>query len=250
MNRISERHSVEAAFFDEHARHDNKDFYSFGALRSADEYLWESLGDVGNKRILEIGCGDGSTSVRLAKAGALVTCIDISGEMIELTKRKASENSLVHRIHAIRMGGEDIDLLDHSFDIIYGHSVLHHLNLEIAVPKMIRILAPKGRAIFLEPLSHNPLLKAFRFLTPHRRTSTEQPLTLSQIEAIASQFTSYDHKEFYLLSLLSFVWYYGVKSQPLFQGMMSFLERWDRHFFSLFPSARKWAWVTVLRFLK
>ena len=53
------------------------------------------------------------------------------------------------------------------FDAVLGKQILHHLDLGVAIPEIVRVLRPGGRAVFLEPLIHNPLLEGYRRLTPH-----------------------------------------------------------------------------------
>ena len=244
------RHKIEEQFHDTKARVGVDDFYRFGALTTADNMLWSWLGDLQGKRLLEIGCGDGSATVRFAKAGALVTAIDISSGMVDLTKKVAVENGVGDRVLAYHKGGEDIDFPEETFDIVYGHSVLHHLNLNKAVPLFVSILKPNGIAAFLEPLEHNPILNFFRFLTPHRRTPTEKPLTFDQLNGIAQKFSLWEHKEFYLFSLVAFFWYYIIRNRSLFQFTLRKLAGVDSYVFRTFPFVRKYAWVVVVRYTK
>lgn len=249
-NDLADRHRIEEQFHDVKAVEGVDDFYGYGALALADEFLFRSLGDLRGKRLLEIGCGDGGGTVRFARAGARVTAIDISGEMVELTKRVAREQGVSEAVEALKMGGEDIDFPPGSFDVIYGHSILHHLNLSIAGPRIARALAPGGIGAFLEPLDYNPVLNLFRKLTPQRRTPTEKPVRWEQLEAVAEEFSQWKHDEFYLFSLAAFVWYYGVRNRLLFRTTQSALARLDRAVFRVFPGFRKHAWVTVVRFEK
>lgn len=69
------------------------------------------------KRVLDIGCGDGRLSVRLARLGALVDGIDPDRELI----RKARESlpkGLASQVH-YRVGeAEQLRLPDESFDVV------------------------------------------------------------------------------------------------------------------------------------
>jgi len=47
-------------------------------------YTLEALGDLQAKHVLDVGCGSGRYAVELARAGARVTGIDFSPEMIEM----------------------------------------------------------------------------------------------------------------------------------------------------------------------
>jgi len=247
---LEQRHRIEEEFHDQKAREGQEDFYSFGALAAADSFALAALGDLHDRRLLEIGCGDGTTSVRFAKAGAWVTSIDISGEMIQLLREKAIREGVREKITAIHVGGETLDFPDESFDLIYGHSILHHLDLARVGSKLAGMLRAGGKAVFLEPLDYNPFLKLFRLLTPARRTPTEKPLTFRDISALAAHFSSWEHEEFYLFSLMAFFWYYGYRSETLFRRTQQALLRLDQAAFTTIPALRRQAWVTVLELRK
>jgi ubiquinone/menaquinone biosynthesis C-methylase UbiE len=55
------------------------------------ETLEKLLGDVNGKRVLEIGCGDGTTAIRLAQRGATVIAVDPSGEAIAAARAAATQ---------------------------------------------------------------------------------------------------------------------------------------------------------------
>jgi SAM-dependent methyltransferase len=48
-------------------------------------------------------------------------------------------------------------------------AVLHHLDLEVALGEVRRVLKKGGLAVFSEPLAHNPLVRLFRAVTPFAR---------------------------------------------------------------------------------
>ncbi len=250
LSGLSHRHKIEEEFHDIKAREGVHDFYEYGALSLADSFLWSSLGDLRGKRLLEIGCGDGEGTLRFARAGALVTGIDISGGMVELTRKKVDDAGVGERVITIQMGGEDLDFPEGHFDLVYGHSILHHLNLDVAAPRIARILKVGGMGAFLEPLNYNPVLNAFRYMTPQRRTATERPLEFVQIKDMAKHFDSWEHREFYLFSLVAFFWYYVIKSKRIFQRTLETLAGFDRFVFTSIPYFRKYAWVTVVQYTK
>lgn len=242
-----ERYIIEEQFHDTKALEGVNDFYKFGALEIADLFLWSWMGDLQGKHVLEIGCGDGGSTVRFARMGANVSCIDISGEMVELTKKRANECGVSSKVNARKMTGEQLDFPDQQFDIIYGHSVLHHLDLQLAKQHLARVLKPNGFGIFLEPLNYNPILNLFRVFTPHRRTPTEKPLTFRQIKFLADSFSRWEHKEFHLISLIAFFWYYVLRNRNLFNATFKILTPVDRLLFKVFPPLSKLAWVTIVK---
>jgi SAM-dependent methyltransferase len=247
---IETRHAIEETFHDAKAAQRLSDFYLLNPLEIADAFSVAQLGNVTGKHLLEIGCGDGRLCLQFARAGARVTGIDISLEMVELTRNAATRADVSDRVEAVRMSGEDLSLPDESVDLIYGHSILHHLNLEIAGRHLSRVLRVGGVAVFLEPLDDNPILKAFRFWTPRRRTPTERPLKFRQLESIAMHFGAWEHTEFYLVSLCAFLWYYGYRSERSFKKAMTILQPLDRMCFRRIPFLRRYAWVSVIMFKK
>ena len=51
-----------------------------------------ALGDISGKRILDIGCGAGTTSVAMAKAGATVVGVDISEELLAEARARDTDS--------------------------------------------------------------------------------------------------------------------------------------------------------------
>ena len=58
------------------------------------DLLDEAAGGIAGKRVLDIGCGTGLLSVKLAKQGAQVTGIDLSADMLAVAEQRARALSL------------------------------------------------------------------------------------------------------------------------------------------------------------
>ncbi|WP_342505250.1 class I SAM-dependent methyltransferase [Sporosarcina sp. FSL K6-2383] len=58
------------------------------------DLLDEAAGGIAGKRVLDIGCGTGLLSVKLAKQGAQVTGIDLSADMLAVAEQRAGALSL------------------------------------------------------------------------------------------------------------------------------------------------------------
>ena len=167
---------------------------AIGAFNRSDEV--HGLYDPAGKRILDYGCGEGRFAFHLLSQGAThVTGIDISEARIEAAKAKAEELGLSSQVHFTTADAHGTGLPAASFDLIIGSDILHHLDLRAAVEELRRMLVPGGRAIFVEPLAHHPLLKLGRRLTPGARTSDEHPLTEDDWAMCTEVFPDFVHEE-------------------------------------------------------
>lgn len=144
------------------------------------------LQDVEGQRVLDFGCGRGERSVALLERGAEVWGIDISPNYI--AEAEARARAAGHPDAAFHFTAADAHALPYpeaQFDLVVGEGILHHLDLQVALAEVHRVLKPGGRALFCEPLLDNPLLKLFRRVTPAARTEDERPLDTADLAAIA-----------------------------------------------------------------
>ena len=99
-----------------------------------------------DKKVLEIGVGDGIDHLELAKAGAILTGIDITPKSIELTKKNLELHG--YKSNLLIADAENLPFEDDSFDVIYSFGVLHHVpNTQKAIDEIYRVLKPKGKAV-------------------------------------------------------------------------------------------------------
>jgi len=114
--------------------------------------LFVNVGKISQKDIvLEIGCGTGLFTRKVHDfTNANITAIDISEELLEIAKSKSNVAKYII--------GDAMNLSfdDNSFDVVFGSSVLHHLEMERAMNEIFRVLKPGGRIIFAEPNMVNP----------------------------------------------------------------------------------------------
>jgi 2-polyprenyl-3-methyl-5-hydroxy-6-metoxy-1,4-benzoquinol methylase len=103
-------------------------------------------------KVLELGCGTGYFTQELAKTGAAITAIDISPDLLELARGNVPAPNVtfaVENAYATRFG-------DGWFDTVVGISVLHHLDIELGLAEIARVLKPAGTICFSEPNMLNP----------------------------------------------------------------------------------------------
>lgn len=115
--------------------------------------LREWLQPPAGTRVLELGCGVGRWSRRLARAGARVTGIDLSPAMIAEATRRAMADGVGDRCEFIE--GDTAELaLGRRFDRIFCVTVLQHIvdpeRLHAALCRMRTHLAEDGRLILLD----------------------------------------------------------------------------------------------------
>jgi len=228
-------------------------------------YALSLLGDLTDKRLLDIGCGSGESSVFFAKRGAFVQAVDIAHEMVDVTRRLAAKYQVNGRLQAVKMAVEDMEFADGTFDLIYGRDVLHHLDLNLAIPKIHRVLKLGGKAVFTEPLGHNPIIAVYRRLNKDLRTPYERPLTYQSIAAIRRFFRKVHHKEFQLSTLAIFLWFFFVERKhpgevrywkkiieeaDSYSRAFALLHSLDEKLFKYLPFLQRYCWITVIELLK
>ncbi|MFQ5481099.1 MAG: bifunctional 2-polyprenyl-6-hydroxyphenol methylase/3-demethylubiquinol 3-O-methyltransferase UbiG, partial [Thermodesulfobacteriota bacterium] len=112
------------------------------------DYFVGKCGDVSGKRVLDIGCGGGLLSESFAKAGALVTGIDLSERSIAAAKRHAEAGGLeidycVSSIEELRKKKPK------KFNIITCSEVLEHVpDLKVFLSDAVSLLSKGGYFFF------------------------------------------------------------------------------------------------------
>lgn len=121
---------------------------------------------------LEIGCGTGVFTKLVSKNGASIVACELCEELLELAHKKsyASKVSFINE-DAAQLGSEH----DGRYDVVWGSSVLHHLDLKPFLPRMLRLMKPGGRFVFAEPNMLNLQIWLARNVTVIRRITGASP---------------------------------------------------------------------------
>lgn len=125
-------------------------------------------------RALEVGAGTGYFSLNLARAGVVGEAVatDISPGMLARLERSAEELGVA--VETAACEATDLPFDDDSFDLVFGHAVLHHLtDLDRAFREFRRVLRPGGVVAFCgEPSYYGDRIAAW----PKRGANAVAPL--------------------------------------------------------------------------
>jgi ubiquinone/menaquinone biosynthesis C-methylase UbiE len=109
---------------------------------------------------LEIGSGTGYFSLNLMQLGVVerLTATDISPGMLDRLSGTAADLGLEVRTQVTE--AEELPFEDESFDLVFGHAVLHHIpDLDRAFAEFRRVLRPGGTLAFAgEPSRYGDML--------------------------------------------------------------------------------------------
>jgi ubiquinone/menaquinone biosynthesis C-methylase UbiE len=112
---------------------------------------------------LEIGSGTGYFSLNLVQLGVIerLTATDISPGMLKRLSATAAELG-VSGVGTVTTEAEQLPFEDASFDLVFGHAVLHHIpDLDRAFAEFRRVLRPGGMIAFAgEPSRYGDRLAA------------------------------------------------------------------------------------------
>lgn len=125
------------------------DFTRIAALmRGSGEALVNSLGVKPPLRALDLGCGDGTTALPLARLGVDVTGIDIAANLVAAGKRRAQAGGLRNLQFQEGDAGNLVGVPDRSFDLtlsVFG-AMFAPKPLDVT-KEMVRVTKPGGRIV-------------------------------------------------------------------------------------------------------
>src|SRR5258707_10651344 len=130
-------------------------------MRESGEALVQRLGITKGLKVLDLGCGDGTTALPQAKLGADVLGVDIARNLVEAGNRRAAEDGLNNLKFQEGDASNLEQLPDKGFDLvvsIFG-AMFAPKPFEVA-KEMVRVTRPGGRIVMGNWIPNDPTLVA------------------------------------------------------------------------------------------
>lgn len=131
------------------------------SMRESGDALVKSLGITKGLKVLDLGCGDGTTALPAARLGAEVLGVDIAQNLVEAGNRRAQEQGLPNcrfqegdasNLHELK--DQTIDLVVSIFGAMFAPKPFD------VAKEMVRVTKPGGRIVMGNWIPNDPTLVA------------------------------------------------------------------------------------------
>src|SRR6266508_2809099 len=130
-------------------------------MRESGEALVQRLGITKGLKVLDLGCGDGTTALPEAKLGAEVLGIDIARNLVEAGNRRAAEQGLTNLKFHEGDASNLAQVPDKTFDLVVSIFGAMFAPKPFDVAKeMVRVTRPGGRIVMGNWIPGDPTLVA------------------------------------------------------------------------------------------
>src|SRR3989442_2433673 len=131
------------------------------SMRESGEALVERLGITKGLKVLDLGCGDGTTALPEARLGAEVLGVDIAKNLVEAGNRRAKDEGLTNCKFQEGDASNLHELKDHTFDLVvrFFGAMFAPKPFDVA-KEMVRVTKPGGRIIMGNWIPNDPTLVA------------------------------------------------------------------------------------------
>ena len=130
-------------------------------MRESGEALVQRIGIAKGLKVLDLGCGDGTTALPAAQLGADVLGVDIAQNLVEAGNKRAAERGLANCTFREGDATNLHALPDRAFDVvvsIFG-AMFAPKPFEVA-NEMVRVTRPRGRIVMGNWIPNDPTLVA------------------------------------------------------------------------------------------
>jgi ubiquinone/menaquinone biosynthesis C-methylase UbiE len=131
------------------------------SMRESGEALIRDLGVGKGLKVLDLGCGDGTTALPAARLGADVLGVDIAGNLVEAGNRRAQAEGLTNCRFQEGDATDLRGLQDRSFDLVVSiFGAMFAPNPFDVAKEMVRVTRPGGRVVMGNWIPNDPTLVA------------------------------------------------------------------------------------------
>jgi SAM-dependent methyltransferase len=131
------------------------------SMQDSGEQLVDALGITSGLKVLDLGCGDGTTALPAARRGAEVLGVDIAANLVAAGNRRARAEGLTNCTFREGDASDLNELSDDSFDLvvtIFG-AMFAPRPFDVA-EEMVRVTRPGGRIVMGNWIPGDPTLVA------------------------------------------------------------------------------------------
>lgn len=180
------------------------------------ELLFRAGRLVSGARTLELGCGTGLFTELMSARGVSIFAVDISPDLITLAKERDYPSPVEFYC------GDFLTLtgLEGAFDAAWGSSVLHHVPVDIFLPRILEVLKPGGWMAFAEPNMLNPQIFAERNIPVVRRWANNSPDETAFIRfSLKRKLATHGFED---IRIIPHEWLHPAVSRPLIPAVQRF----------------------------
>lgn len=221
--------------------------------------ILNELGSLKGKKILDMGCGAGESSVYFAKQGAKVIASDISAGMLKVVKKLAKKHNT--SLITAQCYSHKTPFKKNTFDIVYAANLLHHVTSHDTLKEVHRILKKGGIFVSWDPLAHNIFINIYRKIATKVRTDDERPINFDDLNKLNKYFSDVNIETTWLFTQLIFMKYFLIDhinpnkerywkkiviDHKKLEGLYRILEKFDIFIIKTFPFLRRYCWNVVI----
>jgi len=165
-------------------------------MRASGEALVASFGIRAGLKVLDLGCGDGTTALPAARLGADVLGVDIASNLVDAGNKRAEQEGLTNCRFQEGDATNLHELADHSFDLVVSMFGAMFAPKPFDVAKeMTRVARPGGRIIMGNWIPNDPtlvaqILKISSAFTPAPPEGFVSPMTWGIESNVIERFAS------------------------------------------------------------
>lgn len=164
-------------------------------MRESGEALIQRIGITKGLKVLDLGCGDGTTALPAAKLGAEVLGVDIARNLVEAGNKRAREHGLTNCTFQEGDASHLHQLPDQTFDLVVSiFGAMFAPNPFAVAKEKVRVTRPGGRIVMGNWIPNDPtlvaqILKISSSYTPPPPEGFISPMTWGIESLVIERFT-------------------------------------------------------------